>query len=337
LTQLPLQGLGLYSLPGPNGNRASATIEDYHFDARLKEKLHIRVRGRLATAAVTAWSLFLSLALEKGWFDVVPNWAIAILLFVPLAIWASLGLTHDRFRGFLRKTRPIVAITTFIVIGAFIGGASGGVLYKLLSRSRPKTAETDNSKSQTDQLFALVVSFQYDDDTRQLNATVAYTNTGEHRRTILDAIFTCRTPDQKPGTFHPLADEKDVSKRVYDTPIYVEPRSEQVHVYKREVDPSLLQGDGNIFGLWVASLSRDSRTTNYTTIEAMRIEPMQGATLKNPEPHIIHARLGSSGKVSLDEMYGSHLIDYPMILGAGISPSSTTQPSPTADKGASPH
>jgi len=186
----------------------------------------------------------------------------------------------------------------------------------------------------TDGLFALVLSFQYDDATHQLNASVAYTNTGKHRRTILDATFFYRTPDQKPDTHYPLVDsEQDILRRVYDAPLYVEAGSEQIQNYKREVNPRLLERDGNIFGIWIVSLSRDSLRPNYTTIEAMRIEPMQGFNAKN-ENAIIHVRVGNAQKVSLDKMAGSHVIDHPMIFGASPIP---TQPSQAADKATSPH
>jgi hypothetical protein len=93
------------------------------------------MRGRLITAAVAVWGFALNVALTKGWLDLVPNWAVASMLAGPILVWGYLGLTHNRVRNYLKKTRLVMSLTVFVVVGAVIGGTAGGVIHKLLTRS----------------------------------------------------------------------------------------------------------------------------------------------------------------------------------------------------------
>src|SRR5262245_2609642 len=93
------------------------------------------MRLRIGTIAIALWGLGMNIALQKGALDWVPGWVVALMLAIPICIWAFLGLTHDRFGKFLRKTKPVTALIVFISVGAMLGGAVGGVIHALYKRS----------------------------------------------------------------------------------------------------------------------------------------------------------------------------------------------------------
>jgi hypothetical protein len=96
------------------------------------------MRGRFGTGAVALWSFALNVALTKGWLDWCPDWGVALMLAIPIMTWAGIGLTNHTVRNYLHRTNRIVAIAVFILVGALIGGAGGGVIYALLRRSSVK-------------------------------------------------------------------------------------------------------------------------------------------------------------------------------------------------------
>lgn len=93
------------------------------------------MRGKIGTAAIAIWGFALNWALQKGWFDKVSDWWVILMLCIPIVIWVYFGLTHNRVRNYLKKTRLIMSLTVFVVVGAVIGGTAGGVIHKLLTRS----------------------------------------------------------------------------------------------------------------------------------------------------------------------------------------------------------
>lgn len=100
------------------------------------------MRGRFGTGAIALWGFALNVALQKGWLDWCPDWGVALMLAIPIMTWAGIGLTHDTVRKYLHRTNRIVAIGVFILVGALIGGAGGGVIYALMRRS-PVKPSTD--------------------------------------------------------------------------------------------------------------------------------------------------------------------------------------------------
>lgn len=119
------------------------------------------MRVRLSTIAVAVWSFVLNLLLQKGWLDWVPDWVVVAALLVPIMIWGWLGLTYHRFRNVVRRTKPVVALSIFVVSGAIIGGASGGVLFQIVSRDHSHEAKGESPKSDEAKKQAFII-----DDTR---------------------------------------------------------------------------------------------------------------------------------------------------------------------------
>jgi len=117
-----------------------STIRAIHQSARQLTHCRMRrtfgeMRIRIATIALALWGFALNIALQQGFFDWVPGWAVLLMLAVPICAWVFMGLTHNRIRRYLHQTSPIMAIIVFVAVGAALGGVVGGVVYALWQRS----------------------------------------------------------------------------------------------------------------------------------------------------------------------------------------------------------
>jgi hypothetical protein len=77
----------------------------------------------------------MNMAIQKGLLDWFPNWLVYCALAAPPSAWIFLGLTHDNFRNYVKRTNRRMALTTFVIIGALIGGMIGWGIYALQVRS----------------------------------------------------------------------------------------------------------------------------------------------------------------------------------------------------------
>jgi len=85
-----------------------------------------------------------NILMTKGQLDWFPNWLAYCAVAASPVIWLILGLTHDGFKGYVRRTNRRMALSIFILIGALIGGMIGWGIYALQTRS-VRIAETKSS------------------------------------------------------------------------------------------------------------------------------------------------------------------------------------------------
>jgi hypothetical protein len=104
------------------------------------------MRKMLGLGATGIWGLAMSVAIQKGWLDSIPDILVLFGLCVPLVTWAYIGLTHDNFKDYVRRTNGRMALAMFIIIGALIGAMIGWGAYGLVNRSvRILKAKSANS------------------------------------------------------------------------------------------------------------------------------------------------------------------------------------------------
>jgi len=98
----------------------------------------MRKRDLLILFVPLGASLALTFSVEKGWFDWVPDWGVAILWIATGWAWIYVLVTRNFVKLWVHTHKWRTAIT-FIIIGVILGGCSGWLLWWSVRRGQTES------------------------------------------------------------------------------------------------------------------------------------------------------------------------------------------------------
>jgi len=166
-----------------------------------------------------------------------------------------------------------MAFATFLIVGALLGAAIGGVAYGLSIRSL-QSGKGDLSVS--------VLTFGYDQTTEDMISDLQFLNSGSVRRTVLRVDFIYylddwgQSQDEWRWNIRRTVPSSEPVRQ--SSPVYVDPNTSAAMTYRQHVSKELALSKGSVFGLSITTVGKDGKAS-VTMIDEMIVNPPGSGTV----------------------------------------------------------